>query len=204
MQFLKESIATTVVVGPFVDDTDGVTAETALAIAQADIRLSKDGAAFAQSDDVSGATHMENGYYSVPLATTDTGTLGSLTLTISKAGALPVFREFTVLPAAIYDAMVSGVGLLDVNATVTGQVQAQLTSDGLDNLAVTPPASGAFSTWTFRELLVMLGRRFLGKTTHDRTANKITVFNNDGVTKISEQTATDDGTTETQDISTPA
>lgn len=116
MQLLKQSTAATVVLGPFVDDTDGKTAETGLTIAQADIRLSKNGAAFAQTNNSAGATHMENGYYSVPLDTTDTGTLGRVTVAVSESGALPVWREFHIVPANTYDSIVSGSDYLQVDA----------------------------------------------------------------------------------------
>ena len=42
--YLKQSTAATLALGPFVDATDGVTAETGLTISQADVRLSKNGA----------------------------------------------------------------------------------------------------------------------------------------------------------------
>ena len=48
MPYLRQSTAQTVRFGPFLDSTDGVTAETALTIAQADMQLSKDGGAFSQ------------------------------------------------------------------------------------------------------------------------------------------------------------
>ncbi len=114
--WLKQGAAATVVLGPFVDDTDGKTAETALSIAQADIRLSKNGGAFAQSHNGAGATHLENGYYSVPLDTTDTGTLGRLTVAVSKSGALPVWTDFQVVPANVYDSLVGGSDSLEVDA----------------------------------------------------------------------------------------
>lgn len=124
MQLLRQSTAATVVLGPFVDSTDGVTAETALTIAQADIRLSKNGGAFAQTNNAAGATHMENGYYSVPLDTTDTGTLGRLTVAVSESGALPVWREFQVVPANVYDSLVLGTDALQVDTVqVSGTVQ---------------------------------------------------------------------------------
>ena len=90
MNILKQSTAATIKLGPFVDDTDGKTAETALTIGQADIRLSKNGGDIAQSHNATGATHDELGYYDIPLDTTDTGTLGRLRVLVSKAGALPV------------------------------------------------------------------------------------------------------------------
>ena len=90
---LKQSTAATVVLGPFVDDTDGKTAETALTISQADVRLSKNAGTFAQANEATSATHMENGYYSKPLSTTDTNTLGRLTITVAESGALPIRQE---------------------------------------------------------------------------------------------------------------
>lgn len=116
MQLLKIATAVTVKLGPFVDATDGVTAETGLTISQADIRLSKNGGAFAQTNDANGATHDENGYYDVPLDTTDTGTVGRLRVSVSVAGALPVWQDFMVVPANVYDSLVLGTDLLDVTA----------------------------------------------------------------------------------------
>lgn len=107
---LKQSTAATVVLGPFVDSTDGVTAETALTISQADVRLSKNAGAFAQKDDANSATHMENGYYSCALSTTDTNTLGRLTITVAESGALPIRQEYEVLRADEFDALFTATG----------------------------------------------------------------------------------------------
>src|SRR5688572_9179628 len=98
-QWLKQSTAVTVKLGPFVDAADGVTAETALTISQADIRLSKNGGAFAQSNNAAGATHDASGWYGIPLDATDTGTLGRLQVFVGETGALPVWSEFMVVPA---------------------------------------------------------------------------------------------------------
>ena len=103
--FLKQSTAATITLGPFVDATDGFTPETALTVSQADIRLSKNGAAFAQTNNVTGATAMEFGFYSVPLDTTDTGTVGRLTVAVYESGARPVYREFHVLSANLYESL---------------------------------------------------------------------------------------------------
>jgi hypothetical protein len=116
MQLLKQSTSATVKAGPFVDDSDGKTAETGLTIAQADIRLSKNGGDFAQTNNASGATHDENGYYGIPLDATDTGTLGRLTLTVSESGALPIRHEYMVLPANTYDSLV-GTDTLQADVT---------------------------------------------------------------------------------------
>ena len=118
MQFLKQSTAVTIPAGPFLDDVDGKTTETGLSITQADIRLSKNGNDFAQTHNAAGATHDENGYYDVPLDSMDTDTLGCLRITISKSGALPVWEDFMILPAAVYNA-VFGSGSIFVKAAKT-------------------------------------------------------------------------------------
>ena len=110
MQLLKQSTAKTFRIGPFVDSTDGATAETALSIGQADIQISKAGAAFAQTSASPTTTHDSDGWYQCPLTTTDTGTVGTLTVQVTMTGALPVWQHFSVVPATIYDALVSDSG----------------------------------------------------------------------------------------------
>ncbi len=107
MSILKQSTAVTIKLGPFVDDTDGKTAETGLTISQADIRLSKNGGDIAQSHNSAGATHDELGYYNVPLDATDTNTLGRLRVAVSETGALPVWQDFIVVTANVYDSLFS-------------------------------------------------------------------------------------------------
>jgi len=116
MNILKQSTAATIKLGPFIDNEDGATAETGLTIAQADIRLSKNGGDFAQTNNAAGATHDENGYYDVPLNATDTNTLGRLRIAVSKSGALPVWQDFLVVTANVYDTLCS-TDSLDVNVT---------------------------------------------------------------------------------------
>ncbi len=114
-QWLKQSTAITLKLGPFLDDGDGKTAETGLTISQADVRLSKNGGDFAQKNEANAATHDENGYYDVPLDTTDTNTLGRLKISVSESGALPVWEDFMVVPANVWDSMF-GADYLQVDA----------------------------------------------------------------------------------------
>ena len=135
--WLKQSTAATVELGPFVDDTDFKTVETALTIAQADIRLSKNGGAFAQSNNVAGATHLEGGDYGVPLDTTDTNTLGRLRVRIAEAGALVVWRDFMVVPANVWDSFF-GADKLQVDlAEWLGTAAATPTVAGVPEVDVT-------------------------------------------------------------------
>ena len=115
MIYLKQSTAVNIKIGPFLDDTDGKTAETALTIAQADVRISKNGGANAQKNSSTATSHNELGYYNIHLSATDTDTLGSLKLMVQKAGALPVWAEFSILHAKAYDAMFT-TGLVELIA----------------------------------------------------------------------------------------
>jgi len=133
-QLLKQSTAATIKIGPFVDSTDGVTAETGLTISQADIRLSKNGGAFAQTNNATGATHDENGYYGVPLDTTDTNTLGRLRVAVNESGALPVWQDFMVVNANVYDSLVGGSDNLQVD---TVQIEGSDATDQINAAADT-------------------------------------------------------------------
>ena len=92
-QWLKQLTAGTIMLGPFVDDADGKTAETALTISQGDILLSKAGAAFAQISGTANATHGTLGWYAVTIGTADTDILGRLTVAVHESGALPVWES---------------------------------------------------------------------------------------------------------------
>src|SRR5690606_22157623 len=62
------------------------------------------------------ATHDEFGYYDIPLDTTDTNTLGRLRVAVSESGALPVWQDFLVVTANVYDTLCS-TDTFDVNVT---------------------------------------------------------------------------------------
>lgn len=120
MPFLRQSTSQTILFGPCLDKTDGVTEEVALTLAQADMRLSKDGGAFAQKSAAGNATHDSDGWYSTTLSTTDTNTVGELILNVHQpANMLPVWMRFWVLEEAIYDNIfgASATGLLPANVT---------------------------------------------------------------------------------------
>src|SRR3972149_4390780 len=103
--WLKQSTAVTLKIGPFVDSTDGNTAETALTIAQADVRLSKNGGNIAHKTEATSCTHDELGMYDCPVDATDTGTLGRLDLVVAETGALVVRHTYMVVPANVWDSL---------------------------------------------------------------------------------------------------
>lgn len=104
---LRQATSVDVPIGPFLDATDGVTAETALTITQPDVRLKKNAAAWAQKAAAQTLTHEENGNYEVTLDATDTDTLGLLRLHVAEAGAMPVWEDFMVIPANVWDSLLS-------------------------------------------------------------------------------------------------
>jgi hypothetical protein len=109
--YLKQSTAVDIGMGPFVDDTDGFTPETSLTISQSDVRLKKNSENWDEKNESSNATHEENGWYEVPLDATDTDTIGILIVAINESGAFPVWREFQVVSPVIYDFLMNGTNV---------------------------------------------------------------------------------------------
>ena len=143
MLWLKQSTAVTLKIGPFVDETDGKTAETGLTIAQADVRLSMNGGNIVQKNEGTSCTHDELGIYGCPIDTTDTGTLGRLQLWVHESGALPVWHEFMVVPANVWDSFF-GAEHLDVNVVEIDDdaTAADNLESALDNYSVTRGLAG--------------------------------------------------------------
>lgn len=139
MRFLKQSTATEVKIGPFVDDGDGFTALTALTISQADVRLAKVDGDWAQKNESTAAAHEENGWYRCLLDTTDTNTCGPLMLAVAESGALPVWHEFHVLEEAIYDALFAA----SANAFTGAAGSTTLTALAANSITAAVIATGA-------------------------------------------------------------
>ena len=112
MPILRQSTSITITMGPYLDNVDGNTERTGLTIAQANVRLSKNGGTYAQKNDANSATHQEMGNYSVALNATDTGTPGRLRVYTHPTSSLPVWADFIVLTSNSYEALVSGGELL--------------------------------------------------------------------------------------------
>ena len=121
MNILKQSTSVVINLGPFVDYVDGVTLKTglvsALDHASTGIMLSKNGGTLAvRHASVTASTYDAHGCYKVTLDTTDTGTLGTLRVIYTDATTcLPVWRDFDIVPAAVYDCLVSGTDYLAAN-----------------------------------------------------------------------------------------
>lgn len=119
--WLKQSTAVDVLIGPFVDSTNGNDTEEALTIEDEHVLLSKNGQALAAKNDANDATHDDLGYYNCPLNGTDTNTLGQLCLCVHMEGALPVYHEYMVVTANVYDTICS-TDLFQTDVTQIGGV----------------------------------------------------------------------------------
>jgi hypothetical protein len=133
MRFLRTNTAVIVTVGPFYDKTDGVTIEGSLTITNERITLTADtdagsaptlildnvtGATAGTSNDLNYITNNDAGLMQLELTAADTNRLGRMFLTITDAANhVPVFHEFMVLPAMIYDAFILGTDVLDASMT---------------------------------------------------------------------------------------
>lgn len=119
MLYLRQSTASQeVLLGPFLDETDGISPLTGLTIANTDIKLWKGGTSEANKNS-GGATHIAAGRYYAVLDATDTDTVGGLEVNVHATGALPVKVRAHVLEEAVYDALyaASAVGYV-ANAPV--------------------------------------------------------------------------------------
>lgn len=158
--YLKQSTSVVIQFGPLVDPTDAVTAKTALVSAidhaSTGILLSKNGGTRTiRHATVTASTHDSDGYYKVTLDATDTNTLGHLRVAWSSAAnCLPVWRDFLVLPANPYNALVLGSVYLQTDLTqiltVAGDVtklaaQAKVAIVGTVNTGVNAPDLTHFS-----------------------------------------------------------
>jgi len=127
--FLKQSTAYTFRLGPFVDSTDGNTEENALTIAAASVLLSKAGGTLTAKNDATALTGTGvNAHYTCVIDGTDTNTLGSLRVWAHITGALPVYMDFMVVSANVYDSLVAASDNLQVDTTQIAGVAVSTTT----------------------------------------------------------------------------
>lgn len=127
---LENGAATTIIVGPFLDGTDGVTTEEALTVTEWDLDICYSDAtcdaitvtASAGSND---AAHVANGMYSLEIAAADADTNGSGHIIITHATPatfVPVYHQIFIAPTSVFDTLTT-----DGFTTVTG-LWSELTS----------------------------------------------------------------------------
>lgn len=127
MRYLRTNTATRVTVGPFFG-TDGLTPKTSLTVTNCKLTFMVDSSnvptlvldtnptASGGSNDMVHVTGDDAGFYDLELAAADTNYLGRAMLALTDAtNHCPVFHEFMILPAMIYDSLMLGTDDLDTN-----------------------------------------------------------------------------------------
>jgi len=177
--------------------SDHISAATGKTIA---ITLSKNGSAYANpSGGATNATEIANGKYYVDLTTTDTNTLGPLSLRGAVATVDDVFLDFSVIDANTgsfgnLDATISSRSTYAGGAATPTDVLTQVNAafdTNVSELASSPAANA-----TIRQMLKWLFQYFKFKKTV--TATTETQFKSDNSTNLSTATISDDGTTFTK------
>lgn len=128
MRYLKTNTATRITVGPFLDKTDGITPEVALTVTSEKLTFVVDDAgvptlildvaptASGGNNDMVHITNDDAGYYDLELAAANVNYVGRAMLSLNDVAThLPVFHEFMIVPANIYDSLF-GTDYLDVSA----------------------------------------------------------------------------------------
>jgi len=128
MRYLRTNTDTRITIGPFLDKTDGITPEVAITVTSEKLTFVVDTAgvptlildtaptASAGANDMIHITGDDSGYYDLELAAANVNYLGRAMLSLNDVAThLPVFHEFMILPAVIYDAMILGTDLFNVN-----------------------------------------------------------------------------------------
>lgn len=138
MRFLKQNTEITIIAGPFLAISNGITPVTTAAT-----DIGTNGNYYVTSTlalSVS-AGHELQGYYTIVLTATHTATLGSLRLWWNNPTTyLPVYEDFTVVRADVYDTLFGSVGINNI-------------ADAVLNRDLTTAAASSTFTLASRSLL---------------------------------------------------
>lgn len=158
MRFLKTNTATRVTVGPFLDETDAVTPQTGLTVTNEKLTLVVDDGgvptlvldtaptASGGNNDMVHITGDDAGWYDLELTAANLNYVGRAVLSLTDAANhLPVWHEFIILPAVVYDSLVGGSDLLDVSVTQFAG-SAITSAAGIPEVKVQSIASAAVQT----------------------------------------------------------
>lgn len=162
MRFLRTNTAVRLTIGPFLDKTDGITPKTGLTVTSEKLTFVVDDAnvptlvldtsptASGGNNDMVHITGDDSGFYDLELTAANTNYLGRAMLSLNDVAThCPVFHEFMILPAMIYDSMVLGTDRLDTNVThVTDTAQTARDIGAAVPNAVPGAAGGLFIAGT--------------------------------------------------------
>jgi len=190
MRFLKQNTATVITVGPFLDKTDGVTPETALTVTSCHLTLMVDNAgtptlaldanatASGGNNDMVHVTNDDAGFYTLELTAANLNYLGGAILAITDAAThVPVFHEFDILPANVYDSLIGGTDYLQADtiqiegSDATSQINAEVLDvfnvDTQTEISSIPAASATI--FDMIKLLFALARNKMTVTSSTQT-----------------------------------
>ena len=148
MRYLKQNTATRVTVGPFLDVTDAKTPEVALTATNEHVTFVVDdggvptlvidttATASGGSNDMVHITNDNAGYYDLELTAAQTNYVGRAVLGVNYVtDHLPVFHEFMILPANVFDAWMGTDKLLvdavEINSDATSASNLQKSTSGI-------------------------------------------------------------------------
>jgi hypothetical protein len=115
---------------------------------------------------------------------------GSAVATPSTSGyPMVILQDASLTAAKIADGAITSAKAPNLDRKVS---EAKLHSDGLDSVAISVPDGPADD---FREMVVLLYRRFFGKVT--MTSTRLICYDDDGSTALTTQVLSDDNTTQT-------
>lgn len=122
-QLIRKNTATTVVIGPVLSKTDGVTPLTGETLT-VKVMAQNDAAASTPTTVAGTATHIADGWYSVPLTATETNvTTGRFLVYATGANSLPTHGRFTLVSQSVYDQKTASTAVTD--ATIATAVWTQ-------------------------------------------------------------------------------
>lgn len=234
MRYLRKNTAVIITVGPFLDYQDGVSLETALTVTSCNVTIildDDDGSApntiLNTAPTATGGSndmvHIANGLYSLELTQAQTNYNGRYLVMITDPDVhLPVWHEFMILDAQVYDSLVAGSDLLDVNTSqvggttqtavdiggtgvpitgdLTSTMKTSVNTEVNDVLAVdthAEPGQGAMPLpATLKQMLQYLYKALRNKS--QQTSTETRIFNDDGATVDHKASINDDGTTLTK------
>lgn len=120
MRYLRQNTAVRITVGPFFDKTDGITPETGLTVTNckltfmvddddnsaANLIIDASATASGGNNDMIHVSGDDAGFYDLKLTQAQTNYVGRAMLAITDAANhCPVFHEFMIVPANVYDSL---------------------------------------------------------------------------------------------------
>lgn len=139
---LPLDVETRILIGPFVDETNGYDIESGLTIAYSDVSLSKNGTAFVTIGALGNLTNRGNGFYEVVLGVIDLDVAGNLIVTCKPSGARVVRHDYYV-------------GAIQSNITqiLSGDLAQTATDAIADNFSILFDNDGEANTITLDSIL---------------------------------------------------